>query len=59
MTNIGESLTEHFALLEDPRAEHLTDHKLIDIIMIAICAVICGAESWTPALLTAMLQPRS
>lgn len=47
MTDIGASLTEHFAMLEDPRAEHLTDHKLIDIITIAICAVICGAESWT------------
>lgn len=41
------SLAEHFADLEDPRAEHLTDHKLLDIVMIAICAVICGAESWT------------
>lgn len=47
MTNVGTSLAEHFAELEDPRAEHLTDHKLLDIIMIAICAVICGAESWT------------
>lgn len=47
MAEIGATLTEHFALLEDPRAEHLTDHKLIDIIMIAICAVICGAETWT------------
>ena len=43
----GASLAEHFADLEDPRAEHLTDHKLLDIVMIAICAVICGAESWT------------
>jgi predicted transposase YbfD/YdcC len=47
MADIGASLTEHFAILEDPRAEHLTDHKLIDIIMVAICAVICGAETWT------------
>jgi predicted transposase YbfD/YdcC len=47
MTIAGASLAEHFADLEDPRAEHLTDHKLLDIVMIAICAVICGAESWT------------
>lgn len=47
MTIVGASLAEHFADLEDPRAEHLTDHKLLDIIMVAICAVICGAESWT------------
>lgn len=37
----------HFSKLEDPRAEHLVDHKLIDIIIIAICAVISGAETWT------------
>lgn len=46
MAEKGASLTEHFALLEDPRAEHLIDHKLIDIIMIAICAAICGADTW-------------
>jgi len=47
MTTVGAALAEHFADLEDPRAEHLTEHKLLDIVMIAICAVICGAESWT------------
>lgn len=36
----------HFAALEDPRDERGKDHLLIDIIAIAICAVICGAESW-------------
>ena len=47
MGNIAPSISEHFAGLEDPRVEHLSDHKLIDIIIIAICAVICGAEGWT------------
>lgn len=47
MDDIAASLSEHFAGLEDPRAKHLNDHKLIDIIIIAICAVICGAEGWT------------
>lgn len=47
MAHAGTSLAEHFAALEDPRAEHLTNHKLIDIVMIAICGVICGAETWT------------
>ena len=51
MTHVGASLAEHFAALEDPRAEHLTDHKLIDIIMIAICGVVCGAENWTDIVL--------
>jgi predicted transposase YbfD/YdcC len=36
----------HFSALEDPRDERGKDHLLIDIIAIAICAVICGAESW-------------
>jgi predicted transposase YbfD/YdcC len=47
MNDITVSISEHFGGLEDPRAEHLNDHKLIDIIIIAICAVICGAEGWT------------
>ena len=40
------SITEHFASIEDPRIERSKRHKLIDIIVIAICAVICGAEDW-------------
>ena len=36
----------HFARLEDPRIERSKKHKLIDIITIAICGVICGADSW-------------
>lgn len=47
MGDIAPAVSEHFAGLEDPRAEHLNDHKLIDIIIIAICAIICGAEGWT------------
>src|SRR5215831_7564435 len=41
------SLEECFGDLPDPRVSGRCDHKLIDIIMIAVCAVICGAESWT------------
>lgn len=47
MNETGASLAEHFGSLEDPRVEHLTDHKLLEIILITICAVICGAETWT------------
>ena len=32
--------------LEDPRIERSKRHKLLDIITIAICAIICGADSW-------------
>ncbi len=41
-------LAEHFALLPDPRrSNHNTKkHELLDIIIIAILATICGADSW-------------
>ena len=37
---------ECFGELEDPRIERCKRHQLLDIITIAICAVICGADSW-------------
>jgi len=40
------SLETHFHDLTDPRAEHSIEHRLIDIVMITICAVICGADNW-------------
>lgn len=40
------SITSYFHSLEDPRSDHTKRHKLIDIITIAICGVICGADSW-------------
>jgi predicted transposase YbfD/YdcC len=40
------SISDHFADLEDPRIDRTKLHKLFDIIIIAICAVICGADSW-------------
>ena len=42
----GASLIEHFGELEDPRIERSKRHKLIDIVIIAICGVICGADDW-------------
>jgi predicted transposase YbfD/YdcC len=41
-----EAIEEHFSKVSDPRVERTKEHKLIDIIAIAICAVICGAEGW-------------
>lgn len=40
------SIADHFAQMPDPRVERTRRHKLIDIITIAICAVICGADTW-------------
>ena len=42
----GASVMDHFQDLEDPRIERSKRHQLLDIVAIAICAVICGADSW-------------
>jgi hypothetical protein len=41
------SLLTHFASLEDPRDRRGKEHLLLDIVSLTICAVICGADSWT------------
>ena len=41
-----KSLVEHFSSITDPRIDRTKRHKLIDILVIAICATICGAEGW-------------
>ena len=40
------TINEHFADLEDPRIDRTKFHQLLDIVIIAICAVICGADTW-------------
>jgi len=39
-------LQEHFRSLKDPRAQHSIDHFLLDMVLMTICAVICGADTW-------------
>ena len=38
------SLVSHFAILQDPRLERTKQHALLDIVVIAFCAVLCGVE---------------
>jgi predicted transposase YbfD/YdcC len=40
------SIEQHFGQVRDPRIERTKRHKLIDLLVIAICAAICGAEDW-------------
>ena len=40
------SIAAHFDALADPRIGSKTEHKLLDIIVIAISAVICHADDW-------------
>jgi predicted transposase YbfD/YdcC len=44
--NVAATIEHHFSDLRDPRLERTQLHKFLDILVIAICAVICGAESW-------------
>lgn len=39
-------LATSFASLLDPRVERTKHHQLLDIVLIAVCAVVCGAEGW-------------
>jgi len=41
------SIALHFGIITDPRVERTKLHSLHDILVIAICAVICGADAWT------------
>ena len=41
-----KTLVDYFENLEDARVERGKRHSLPDIITIAICAVICGTDSW-------------
>jgi predicted transposase YbfD/YdcC len=41
-----QDLESIFAQVEDPRMERTKLHRLRDIIILAICGVICGAEGW-------------
>lgn len=40
-------LMEHFAQLPDPREASGRRHVLSDLLTIALCATVCGAEGWT------------
>lgn len=44
--NPAASIEAYFGGLKDPRVERTREHHLIDILVIAICAVICGANDW-------------
>ncbi|MBN2388167.1 MAG: transposase family protein [Anaerolineales bacterium] len=39
------TIEEHFGSITDPRIERTKRHKLIDILIIAICATICGCDN--------------
>lgn len=40
------NIKQHFRKIKDPRINRHKRHQLLDIIVIALCAVICGAKDW-------------
>ncbi|MGH6635251.1 MAG: transposase family protein [Gammaproteobacteria bacterium] len=40
------SIVGHVSILEDPRIERHKKHNLVDILVLAICGVLSGAEGW-------------
>lgn len=45
--NLTRVIEEHFESLPDPRRRTMNlRHNFIDILIIAICAIICSADSW-------------
>jgi predicted transposase YbfD/YdcC len=40
------SLIEHFENLDDPRVNRTKDHDLIDVLIIAVCTLLCAGESF-------------
>ncbi len=43
---VTATIEKHFGSITDPQIERTKRHKLIDILVIAICATICGCDNW-------------
>lgn len=41
------NISTHFEGLQDPRTGNAKQHIFLEILIIAICAVICGADGWS------------
>lgn len=50
---MANSITPFFSDIPDPRSEHGKRHPLSDLVALAVCAVVCGAESWVDVALLA------
>lgn len=40
------SLADAFIVIHDPRIDRTKKHQLVDILIIALCATVCGVEGW-------------
>ena len=46
MATVSLEIKKHFRQLQDPRRRHGRLHRLLDIVVIAVCAVTGGADNW-------------
>tara|TARA_B100000029_G_scaffold506757_1_gene590068 strand:+ start:114 stop:1253 length:1140 start_codon:yes stop_codon:yes gene_type:complete len=46
MASPSSGLLDYLADIPDPRIERRKEHRLIDILLIAVCGAICGADNW-------------
>ncbi len=46
MAMLAARLFGHFAALDDPRGDRPKRHGLLDVVAVALCAVVCGADTW-------------
>ena len=44
--SLRKSIEEHFGKIPDQRVTTRSSHKLIDVIAVAVLAILCGAEGW-------------
>jgi predicted transposase YbfD/YdcC len=44
--SVATTVDRCFTGLTDPRIERAKEHRLLDIITITLCAVLCGADDW-------------
>ncbi|MGZ0189836.1 MAG: transposase family protein [Alphaproteobacteria bacterium] len=42
----ADDLVAHFSGIYDPRCAGKIEHRLMDVLVIAVCETIAGAESW-------------
>ncbi len=46
MESANCAIIKYFDDIKDPRIDRRKQHKLIDIIIIALCGVMCGSDGW-------------
>ena len=51
-----KSLVEHLGHINDPRVNRTKEHPLINVLLIALCTLLCGGETFNevPQLLRAL-----